>query len=92
MTQVLLEGKLMKRRVRFESLIALGAALAAGCSAQRKREATLKDDLFMIRQAIDKYALDKEQAPHSLQDLVKEHYLKEIPTDPFTGKRLGTAI
>jgi general secretion pathway protein G len=87
MTQVLLERKLMKRRVRFVSLIALGVALATGCSAQQKREATLKDDLLIIRQAIDKYTLDKEQAPHSLQDLVKEHYLKEIPTDPFTEKK-----
>jgi hypothetical protein len=25
----------------------------------------------------------KERAPQSLQELVNEHYLKEIPTDPF---------
>jgi general secretion pathway protein G len=29
-------------------------------------------------------ALDRERAPQSLQDLVHAHYLKEIPTDPFT--------
>jgi general secretion pathway protein G len=40
-----------------------------------------------MRQAIDQYTLDKQQAPQSLQDLVKGHYLKEIPTDPFTRKK-----
>jgi len=77
----------MKRRVRFVSLIVLACGLASGCSARREREATLKQNLFMVRQAIDKYTLDKERAPQSLQDLVDEHYLKEIPTDPFTRKK-----
>jgi general secretion pathway protein G len=41
----------------------------------------------MMRQAIDGYTVDKERAPQSLQDLVSGHYLKEIPTDPITGKK-----
>lgn len=41
----------------------------------------------MMRQAIDNYALDKQAAPQSLQDLANGHYLKEIPTDPFTRKK-----
>ena len=41
----------------------------------------------MIRNAIDEYTLSKQQAPQSLQDLVNGHYLKEIPTDPFTQKK-----
>jgi general secretion pathway protein G len=40
-----------------------------------------------MRQAIDAYTLDKQQPPQSLQDLIKGHYLKEIPTDPFTRKK-----
>ena len=40
-----------------------------------------------MRFAIDNYTVDKQQAPQSLQDLVDTHYLKEIPTDPFTGKK-----
>jgi general secretion pathway protein G len=40
-----------------------------------------------MRLAIDTYTLDKQQPPQSLEDLVKEHYLKEIPTDPFTRKK-----
>jgi general secretion pathway protein G len=77
----------MKRRIRFVSLIVLAFALASGCLARREREATLKLDLRMMRQAIDQYTIDKQQAPQSLQDLVNGHYLKEIPTDPFTLKK-----
>src|SRR5882672_1989640 len=77
----------MKRRVRFVPLLVLASALASGCSARREREATLRLDLQMMRHAIDKYTLEKEQAPQSLQDLVNGHFLKEIPTDPFTGKK-----
>ena len=77
----------MKRRVRFASLVVLASALASGCLARREREATLKLDLRVMRQAIDQYTLDRQQAPQSLQDLVNGHYLKEIPTDPFTLKK-----
>lgn len=41
----------------------------------------------MMRDALDNYTLGRKQAPQSLQDLVDRHYLKEIPTDPFTGKK-----
>jgi general secretion pathway protein G len=40
-----------------------------------------------MRDAIKHYTLDKERAPQSLQDLVDEHYLREIPTDFLTGKK-----
>ena len=77
----------MGRQVRFISLIVLAAAFGCACSGSREREATLKQDLRMIRSAIDEYTLSKKQAPQSLQDLVNGHYLKEIPTDPFTQKK-----
>jgi len=56
-------------------------------STRRAREATLRQDLFVIRQAIDSYTLDKQRPPKSLQDLVDAHYLQEIPTDPFSCKK-----
>ena len=62
-------------------------ALATGCSAPRDREATLKKDLRMMRDAIDNYTLDKKQAPQSLQELVDGRHVREIPTDPFTRKK-----
>lgn len=49
------------------------------------KEALLKQDLKVMRDAIDQYTLDKEKAPQSLQDLVSSNYLKEIPKDPITG-------
>jgi general secretion pathway protein G len=77
----------MKRRVRFISLLVLAAAFGGGCSTRPERERILKHDLMVMRQAIDNYILSKEQAPQSLPDLVNGHYLKEIPTDPFTRKK-----
>jgi general secretion pathway protein G len=55
-------------------------------SVQRAREATLKTDLTVMRQAIDNYTLDKEAAPQSLEDLVNPQapYLREVPLDPMT--------
>src|ERR1700726_1415864 len=55
-------------------------------SVQRAREATLKTDLQVMRQAIDNYTLDKEAAPQSLEDLVNPQapYLREVPVDPMT--------
>jgi general secretion pathway protein G len=50
------------------------------------KEATLKEDLFTMRQAIDSYTVDKEKAPQSLDDLVQAGYLKSIPVDPMTGR------
>ena len=40
-----------------------------------------------MRMAIDNYTLEKQAAPQSLQALANGHYLKEIPTDPFTRKK-----
>jgi general secretion pathway protein G len=48
------------------------------------REAVLKEDLHIMRNAIDSYTMDKEKGPQSLDDLVQAGYLKEIPTDPVT--------
>jgi general secretion pathway protein G len=50
----------------------------------RSKESVLKNNLFTIRQVIDEYTYDKQKAPQSLQDLVQEGYLREVPTDPMT--------
>jgi len=51
------------------------------------REAALKEDLHVMREAIDSYTMDKQKAPQSLQDLIQDGYLREIPLDPFTRTR-----
>src|SRR5271157_6439378 len=48
------------------------------------KEAVLKEDLHVLRAAIDSYTMDKQKAPQSLDDLKQEGYLKEIPVDPMT--------
>jgi general secretion pathway protein G len=51
---------------------------------KQAREAVLKEDLHVLREAIDSYTMDKQKAPQSLDDLVQEGYLKEVPQDPMT--------
>jgi general secretion pathway protein G len=53
-------------------------------SLKNAKEAVLKEDLHVLRQAIDAYTNDKEKAPQSLDDLVSAGYLKSIPMDPMT--------
>ena len=47
------------------------------------REAVLREDLHVMRQAIDSYTMDKQKAPQTLDDLVQGGYLKPIPEDPM---------
>jgi general secretion pathway protein G len=51
----------------------------------RAKESVLKNNLFTLRTVIDNYSYDKMKAPQSLQDLVSEGYLKEVPMDPMTA-------
>src|SRR5918995_4808567 len=53
-------------------------------SVRRAREAVLREDLFRMRDAIDQYYADKNKYPQSLQDLVSDGYLREVPKDPIT--------
>jgi general secretion pathway protein G len=56
-----------------------------GNSVQRAKEATLKEDLFRMRDAIDQYYADKNKYPATLDALVSDKYLRAIPVDPFTS-------
>jgi general secretion pathway protein G len=51
----------------------------------RAKETVLHSNLAAIRNAIDEYSYDKQKAPQTLQDLVTDGYLREIPKDPITG-------
>jgi general secretion pathway protein G len=63
------------------------AAIIYDKTIKNAREAVLKQDLQTMRQAIDNYTLDKQQAPQSLEDLVEGHYLREIPIDPVCRQK-----
>jgi general secretion pathway protein G len=71
-------------------IILILAGIAVGRyekSVLRAKEATLKQDLFVMRQAIQQYTLDKQAAPASLDDLVQGKYISGIPTDPITRNK-----
>jgi general secretion pathway protein G len=68
-------------------IVAILAAVAIPSfmqSVRAAKEAALKEDLHVMRDAIDSYTMDKNAAPQSLDDLVQSGYLKKIPTDPMT--------
>lgn len=56
-----------------------------GNSVTRAREATLKEDLFRMRDALDQYYADKNKYPASLETLVEDKYMRAVPVDPFTN-------
>ena len=60
------------------------AAVSADHSGTR--EAVLRDDLYKMRSLLDQYAADKGKLPQSLEDLVTESYMREMPEDPITGQ------
>src|ERR1700681_3692228 len=51
------------------------------------RETVLRDDLYNMRKLLDQYAADKGKLPQSLDELVTEHYLRDIPKDPITDNK-----
>ena len=54
-------------------------------SIQRSKESVLKNNLFTLRTVIDEYTYDKQKAPQTLDDLVTDGYLRQVPIDPMTG-------
>src|SRR5208282_2247144 len=69
------------------AIIFILLGLAAGrydMTIKRSREAVLKHDLLIMREAIDNFTLDKQAAPQSLDDLQQAGYLREVPVDPMT--------
>jgi general secretion pathway protein G len=51
----------------------------------RTKESLLKGTLFSMRAVLDEYTFDKKKAPRTLHDLVRDGYLRAVPTDPTTG-------
>ena len=50
-------------------------------------EAVLKTNLLRMNDAIDQYYADKGKYPASLDTLVSERYMREVPIDPMTRER-----
>jgi len=58
----------------------------------RSRESVLRNNLYSIRTVLDEYTYDKQKAPQSLQDLVTEGYLRQVPLDPMVGDNTSWKI
>lgn len=50
------------------------------------REVVLKEDLYQLRAAIDKFYSDQGRYPGALDELVVKRYLRAVPVDPFTQR------
>ncbi|HUF81582.1 MAG TPA: prepilin-type N-terminal cleavage/methylation domain-containing protein [Burkholderiales bacterium] len=57
----------------------------------KAEEAVLKQDLVLMRDALDKHYADAGRYPDALDELVKKRYLRRIPDDPIT-RSSGTWI
>jgi general secretion pathway protein G len=51
----------------------------------RSKETVLRQNLFQIRDSLDKYFADTGKYPDKLDDLVAKRYLRSAPVDPITG-------
>lgn len=53
-------------------------------SIERSKEVTLRQDLNVMRDAIDKFQGDTGALPQTLDELVSKKYLRSVPVDPMT--------
>ncbi|MBT9521552.1 MAG: prepilin-type N-terminal cleavage/methylation domain-containing protein [Dechloromonas sp.] len=50
----------------------------------RAKEASLRESLAVMRDAVDKYRGDTGRYPETLEELVTKRYLRKVPPDPIT--------
>lgn len=61
-------------------------------SVDRAKEVVLKQNLSILRDAIDKYHADTGQYPDSLNQLVEDRYIRAVPVDPITEEDLWAEL
>jgi len=49
------------------------------------KEATLKENLFILRDVIDQYYADNTKYPATLAELAEKGYIRRVPKDPITN-------
>ena len=64
-------------------LISIVAPHYAG-RVTRAEETVLRENLLLMRDALDKHYADSGRYPERLEDLVTKRYLRSIPLDPVT--------
>ncbi len=73
-------------------MAALGLLLALAAPrylehVDRTRETVLRHNLAGMRDAIEKFRADRGRNPASLEELIEQRYLREVPLDPVTERR-----
>jgi general secretion pathway protein G len=58
----------------------------------RAKETALHQTLNVVRDSIDKYYADKGKYPATLDELVEQHYLRQVPVDPITESKDGWTL
>jgi general secretion pathway protein G len=53
-------------------------------SVEKSKKVVLKENLTLMRDALDKYYGDNDKYPAALDELVNRKYLRNIPRDPMT--------
>ena len=97
-----MSGKRAGRRAGFTliellvvmSIIALLLSIAVPRyfkTLERSRETVLKQDLSVLREAIDKHFGDLGQYPDSLAALVERKYIRAVPEEPISKAADGWA-
>ena len=69
------------------AIIGILAVVAVGQyrrSIVKAKEATLRENLFVMRSQINNYFADKGEYPFDLATLADEKYLYKVPVDPIT--------
>jgi general secretion pathway protein G len=61
-------------------------------SVEKSREAVLRENLALTRQALDKYYGDNGKYPDALDTLVSKKYLRSLPFDPVTDSTMAWII
>ena len=61
-------------------------------SMQKSKDAVLKENLVLMRDALDKYYGDNGKYPDTLEDLISKKYLRSLPMDPIAGNATAWLI
>jgi general secretion pathway protein G len=61
-------------------------------SVDRAKETVLKQNLSIMRDAIDKYYADTGEYPADLNQLVEDRYIRAIPVDPVTEQAVWVEV
>lgn len=70
-------------------LVALLASLVtpvATKSVDQAKESALKEDLQVLRKAIDNFYANTGKYPQNLSQLVEKRYIRRVPVDPLTER------